>query len=449
MSIKINGKTVAGMGIPGLSPYQVAKAGGYTGTEDDFNRALADLPDAVESAQQAEINANTYTDEKIAAIPTPDVSGQIEAHNTDGEAHADIRQAIAQADWNQNDEAAPDYVNNRTHWAETENTPLVENVTLTFTDGNARIENTLLGLNYGEKYHVIWDGVEQILEVSEWGAGLPCLYGSNFEIIDLNNEYYEDDELRQELSVEIYAYAAEGEYETGTTTHTLSVYQPTETIHTLDPKYLPNFVVTFTYEGDNSYTCDKTPAEIKAAWDSGSSVVGVGSDNDKIYTLKWVTDSEATFVYFFEEYWQGLTIYEDGSVDMYEFHPLDNQGDYLYGPLTLYSDPDSEMQAATKQYVDAKVFTAVYGTTTFAEIKAAYDGGATVLCTRADNSVKYVLTGLTSTTAYFMGMGSSTNILYRVYVDTEWHAASFTPVSSTQMNTAIETAIGTAIGGSY
>lgn len=35
-----------------------------------------------------------YTDDKIAAIPTPDVSGQIGTHNTDTAAHQDIRNAI-------------------------------------------------------------------------------------------------------------------------------------------------------------------------------------------------------------------------------------------------------------------------------------------------------------------------------------------------------------------
>lgn len=41
--IKVNGKKVAGVGPPGLSPYQVAKAGGYTGTEAEFNAALVNL----------------------------------------------------------------------------------------------------------------------------------------------------------------------------------------------------------------------------------------------------------------------------------------------------------------------------------------------------------------------------------------------------------------------
>ena len=43
MSILVNGKKVAGTGPAGLSPYQVAKAGGYAGTEQAFNAQLAGL----------------------------------------------------------------------------------------------------------------------------------------------------------------------------------------------------------------------------------------------------------------------------------------------------------------------------------------------------------------------------------------------------------------------
>lgn len=43
--ITVNGKKVAGAGPAGLSPYQVAKAGGYTGTEQEFNQTLASIGD--------------------------------------------------------------------------------------------------------------------------------------------------------------------------------------------------------------------------------------------------------------------------------------------------------------------------------------------------------------------------------------------------------------------
>ena len=45
-------------------------------------------------ANTAESNAKAYTDQQISSIPTPDVSGQIGAHNTNTEAHNDIRKLI-------------------------------------------------------------------------------------------------------------------------------------------------------------------------------------------------------------------------------------------------------------------------------------------------------------------------------------------------------------------
>lgn len=50
--------------------------------------------DASGSASQALADAKSYTDKQIAAIPTPDVSGQINTHNTNTKAHNDIRELI-------------------------------------------------------------------------------------------------------------------------------------------------------------------------------------------------------------------------------------------------------------------------------------------------------------------------------------------------------------------
>lgn len=51
--------------------------------------------DPAGSASAALESAKNYTDQQIAAIPTPDVSGQIAAHNESGEAHPDIREELA------------------------------------------------------------------------------------------------------------------------------------------------------------------------------------------------------------------------------------------------------------------------------------------------------------------------------------------------------------------
>lgn len=50
--------------------------------------------DATGSAEKAYSDAKDYVDDKIASIPTPDVSGQINEHNTAADAHSDIRESI-------------------------------------------------------------------------------------------------------------------------------------------------------------------------------------------------------------------------------------------------------------------------------------------------------------------------------------------------------------------
>lgn len=103
MAIIIKGNQVAGVGKPGESAYEIALRAGYQGSEEQF---AAELNDAVNfdeflTNHNLDVNAHPFIleliDEKIAAIPTPDVSGQIEEHNSSSTAHNDIRIAITNA----------------------------------------------------------------------------------------------------------------------------------------------------------------------------------------------------------------------------------------------------------------------------------------------------------------------------------------------------------------
>lgn len=58
---------------------------------------FASVPYVDNKAAEAETKANAYTDQKISAIPTPDVSGQIGDHNKATDAHADIRTLVSNA----------------------------------------------------------------------------------------------------------------------------------------------------------------------------------------------------------------------------------------------------------------------------------------------------------------------------------------------------------------
>lgn len=54
---------------------------------------------SIHSHTASEVGAYTKSevDAKISSIPTPDVSGQINTHNTSGTAHSDIRTAVSNA----------------------------------------------------------------------------------------------------------------------------------------------------------------------------------------------------------------------------------------------------------------------------------------------------------------------------------------------------------------
>ena len=75
------------------------RGGAVTPEAGDYTAEMVGA-DASGAAAKALEDANAYTDDKIAAIPTPDVRGQIDDHNTDTTAHDDIREAIPNVpDW--------------------------------------------------------------------------------------------------------------------------------------------------------------------------------------------------------------------------------------------------------------------------------------------------------------------------------------------------------------
>ena len=64
MAISINGVTVAGVGAPGKdgkSAYDAAKAGGYTGTEEDFNTLLANISSSASGKRICRFTVGTRT----------------------------------------------------------------------------------------------------------------------------------------------------------------------------------------------------------------------------------------------------------------------------------------------------------------------------------------------------------------------------------------------------
>lgn len=66
MSITVNGKKVAGRGIPGKSPYQIATEGGFSGTESEFNQILSNALVSPEGGTEGQVLTKTQTGQEWA-----------------------------------------------------------------------------------------------------------------------------------------------------------------------------------------------------------------------------------------------------------------------------------------------------------------------------------------------------------------------------------------------
>ncbi len=152
------------------------------------------------------------------------------------------------ADWNQNDEFAPDYVKNRTHYKTiSEKLPFTayeitfENQTLEFEEYYGSYKSYISGNNENYKYplsnaiyYIVFDDIEY-----ECRATRGDLYTEDFSIY-----FYEE-------GLEIY------HRNIGAGSHTLSIYEVIETYYQLPSKYLAEQVIELSavYYGEDYDQC--------------------------------------------------------------------------------------------------------------------------------------------------------------------------------------------------
>lgn len=96
MAVYINGVKVAGRGISGKSPYQIAVAGGYTGSEKDFNDQLVAIGDAVKGFNELSEQVASAKDEINTAVSEAQEAVN-EAREAVEEASEEIDAKLAQA----------------------------------------------------------------------------------------------------------------------------------------------------------------------------------------------------------------------------------------------------------------------------------------------------------------------------------------------------------------
>lgn len=137
-----------------------------------------------------------------------------------------------QPDWNQNDPNAADYVKNRTHWAETTTVTFADNVTVEITDGQPTINPFAMNeIIEGQTYMVTWNGTthECVAYIAE-GPNSPSLGNATLAGIPSGGNGEPFFITLYEGTVMVFAAAG---------THTMSIVADIETVHPIDPKFLP------------------------------------------------------------------------------------------------------------------------------------------------------------------------------------------------------------------
>lgn len=161
-------------GTPGKTAYEYAVEGGYTGTEEEFALLLANGKVYIGSDEPTDPNIVIWINPEEEA-ETPKLS---EFENDVGYITAENVPEAPQADWEQNDETAADYVKNRTHWAKEisevyleENTFTVDAESGIFIFGEPGEHEQIKADNI---YKVTIDGTEYICTPFEVN-GLHCI----------------------------------------------------------------------------------------------------------------------------------------------------------------------------------------------------------------------------------------------------------------------------------
>lgn len=205
----------------------------------------------VSDAEQAKVDAQSAA--ASAAQDAVDVSGQISVHNESAEAHADIREMVAnagvQADWNQNDPEARDYVKNRTHWVVVERDVIFPERSM--QSGFRSYVQKDLGapgsLDLSKTYAVTVDGMEyQCIPYADWyGTGNICLGDERLN----DGIHSEDVPFHVFIRTEDYgSFYRETWYflYPDRNTHTIKIEDSVADIeyHTIDEKFLPDTVAT-------------------------------------------------------------------------------------------------------------------------------------------------------------------------------------------------------------
>lgn len=177
-----------------------------------------------------------------------DLDGE-EVHPLDAKYLPDLH-----SDWAQNDPTALGYVKNRTHY---ETWDAIFDGDLTWPGGyvSNSVPYTTAPV-VGETYKVVFNGTVYSAVIAEQ-------YSDTSIQLHVGGWYLRWNTTSQEL----YGFNQGG----AKNTYHVAVYQ--NAVHPLDPKFLPEYVITITHtvdsEGNEAFACDREPTDILAAYRSG------------------------------------------------------------------------------------------------------------------------------------------------------------------------------------
>ena len=156
-------------------------------------------------------------------------------------------QSIVQSDWNQNDEAAPDYVKNRPFYAgDSVETVLVEETTVSFVDNSglygAEFPSTFEA-TAGETYKVHWDGTAYECVCENFNNRIPTIGNQSI------------DGFGPDTGEPFIIFNQSGQNETGwvsittdtSASHTISISGFVQEVVKIDEKYLPDQLILYVH----------------------------------------------------------------------------------------------------------------------------------------------------------------------------------------------------------
>lgn len=219
---------------------------------DDGSLCIGDLgqgnPPFCIKAGETSVNSNWVSMLKVYDIVLLDLDGET-VHPLDAKYLPDLH-----SDWAQNDPTALGYVKNRTHY---ETWDAIFDGDLTWPGGyvSNSVPYTTAPV-VGETYKVVFNGTVYSAVIAEQ-------YSDTSIQLHVGGWYLRWNTTSQEL----YGFNQGG----AKNTYHVAVYQ--NAVHPLDPKFLPEYVITITHtvdsEGNEAFACDREPTDILAAYRSG------------------------------------------------------------------------------------------------------------------------------------------------------------------------------------